>query len=832
MATKRILIIGPETTALYSIAKRTLLPYGFELFFAAGHMDGMKSVYTNNPHLLLLELPLGSTTALLRELALVDVTIPAILVLGRDTTQIGIDLLRLGARDYITYPCTPNDLLSVVRSVLKREAQTIEYRQLVNDLEKANRELERRLRDFEMLFKIGHSIGTVLDWDAVLNRVTEAAVYITGAEEGYLLLLDESSGELQLRAAQNLGENQAEGFKIKVMDSIAGAVVRSGKPIMLSGGSTQNLKVKTGLMVKSLLNVPLQSREQVIGILGVDNQFSERGFNSEHLRQLKHLANIAVTALENARQYTEMHNELTRRVKEFAILQAITDQLGAISDFEVGAQLALSLMLKATNAEVGVLAWGRNRQKQPHKFVSQGILGHQLFPRDSNDVQKQWWRAEPLTQVIVSGEPMLNNNLGVDDASPVVNRAARSQLIVPLKRGKTTVGAIDLESTVAQAFSPEDMYFVTSIADQVAIALEMVLWQERARVDRKQFALLMDTVDNAVWLVDANLNLVSQNQAASEMIGVSSYEALGQSVYKLIPSGNGSPHKICRLFQQAVEQQRPVSFSHSTLPVPRHSKPLLVDGRVVPIVQQEETIGAIGAFWSARPRRESRYLEVEFANMASHLFRTPLSFIQTSIDLLMDSNLEVEEQQSMLERMREQGKYLAQSANELLKMLRLETEGIDIHMTSFAIVPLVERVLELVQHEDPRYVFELTAAEPLPLVYADATKTELILLNLLLNSVKRCDKGCHIAVDITAQQNEMIVSVRDDGRAIPKPLQRRVFEKFYPIDADGGKMPATYYLGLFTTRQFVELQGGRIWVESNPGSGSQFSFSLPLWEGN
>jgi two-component system NtrC family sensor kinase len=121
-------------------------------------------------------------------------------------------------------------------------------------------------------------------------------VFVTGAEEGYLLLADEETGELRLRAAQNLGENQAQGFSLRIEDPIAVTVVDAGRPMLLSGDGAQNLKVKTGYLVKSLLNVPLKVNGRVIGVLGVDNQISGSQFTQTHLRRLTALADLVATA--------------------------------------------------------------------------------------------------------------------------------------------------------------------------------------------------------------------------------------------------------------------------------------------------------------------------------------------------------------------------------------------------------------------------------------------------------------------------------------------------------------------------------------------------------
>ena len=141
---------------------------------------------------------------------------------------------------------------------------------------------------------------------------------MTGAEEGTLMLVDKDSGELYMRAARGLGEKYARGFRLRVEDSIAGQVVRTGQPF-LESGDAQRLKVKTGYLVKSLMYVPLKAGQEVIGVLSVDNKVSNTPFTESDVYLLSALADYASIAIVNARLYTEVKSfseELEQKVVE------------------------------------------------------------------------------------------------------------------------------------------------------------------------------------------------------------------------------------------------------------------------------------------------------------------------------------------------------------------------------------------------------------------------------------------------------------------------------------------------------------------------------------
>ncbi|MBN1661543.1 MAG: GAF domain-containing protein [Anaerolineae bacterium] len=170
------------------------------------------------------------------------------------------------------------------------------------------READRARQRAEKL-RILHNIGTIIassaDVDKVLTRVVEAAVFISNAEEGSLLLLDAGTEEFYLRAQKGLGEKYANGYRLPVEDSIAGEVVRAGKPQRLIS-KNRDLKVVTGYMVNAIMYVPVSGQNGVIGVLSVDNQVASEPFSDDDQEFLVILAGYAAIALENARRIEDL----------------------------------------------------------------------------------------------------------------------------------------------------------------------------------------------------------------------------------------------------------------------------------------------------------------------------------------------------------------------------------------------------------------------------------------------------------------------------------------------------------------------------------------------
>jgi two-component system NtrC family sensor kinase len=226
--------------------------------------------------------------------------------------------IRVGLYDYIYPPFEAADVIQSIKLALERQ------KRYANWLEKTDAEttgfLKKRLEGLEALQRIGRKVTSSLDLDSVLAAVVDFAVELTGAEEGSLLLVDETSGELYMRAARNFREDFVHTFRVPIKDTLPGEVLRSGQPLLLNTATPK--KIKTSYLVHTLMYVPLRVAERVIGVLGVDNRRSGHSFSSYHLDLVTALADYAAIAVENARLYA---NTEVERNKYEALLRDIQD---------------------------------------------------------------------------------------------------------------------------------------------------------------------------------------------------------------------------------------------------------------------------------------------------------------------------------------------------------------------------------------------------------------------------------------------------------------------------------------------------------------------------
>jgi two-component system phosphate regulon sensor histidine kinase PhoR len=309
MATEKqetALIIISETQVTF-LLERMLKSFGYSVRTCADRASALKILPDLNPALVLLGEKLSDSTGvgLAPEIIRRYPSSPVILFASQESPDVLKSAMRMGITEYLCLPLRAEDLNRAIKnsleiSRLRKEAVLIESR-------RATAGLQRRLDELETLTRLGRTITGTLDLDHVLTAVVEAAVELTGAEEGSLLLLDEETGELYMRAARNFQEEFVRTFRIPVSDTLAGSVIRNGQAVLLDDTTPQ--KIKTAYLVQSLLYVPLSINGHVFGVLGVDNRQNRLPFTEHHTKLLGTLAEYGVIAVENARLYSTTISE-------------------------------------------------------------------------------------------------------------------------------------------------------------------------------------------------------------------------------------------------------------------------------------------------------------------------------------------------------------------------------------------------------------------------------------------------------------------------------------------------------------------------------------------
>lgn len=221
---------------------------------------------------------------------------------------------------------------------------------------------------------------------------------------------------------------------------------------------------------------------------------------------------------------------------------------------------------------------------------------------------------------------------------------------------------------------------------------------------------------------------------------------------------------------------------------------------------------------------------LRFIDTLSHELKTPLTSIIAAAGLLAEEleNIADKSSQKLIQTIIQNANTLDKRLVELLDTVKTGSGKIQLQLEPVDMKSLVQgtcvQISPLLQGKGQKLTTDLPAS--LPLVHGDGPRLEQVLLNLMTNAVKFTPQGGSISIKVREQDSGVTVAVKDNGIGIAREAQSQLFKPYSRVSSDRQRQPGLG-LGLALAKQVVELHGGKIWVDSESGSGSTFSFYLP-----
>jgi len=250
-------------------------------------------------------------------------------------------------------------------------------------------------------------------------------------------------------------------------------------------------------------------------------------------------------------------------------------------------------------------------------------------------------------------------------------------------------------------------------------------------------------------------------------------------------------------------------------------------------VRAADTLGAVIVLHDITELRKLERVRRDFVANVSHEFKTPLTAIQGFAETLLGGAIDDPQNRlRFLEIILEHSRRLARLTDDLLKLSKMDADKLELEIRRLSVAQFVESCIETTQRtaaeKDLRVSVNLL--QPLPDIAADRRRLAEVLQNLLDNAMQYTPAGGQIMVGASANGAEVTITVSDTGIGIPKADQSRIFERFYRVDVARSREVGGTGLGLSISKHLVEAHGGRIWVESEVGQGSQFHFTVPIFD--
>jgi NtrC-family two-component system sensor histidine kinase KinB len=353
---------------------------------------------------------------------------------------------------------------------------------------------------------------------------------------------------------------------------------------------------------------------------------------------------------------------------------------------------------------------------------------------------------------------------------------------------------------------------------------------EQIMAEKQKSEAIIRSIDDGIILVDAEFKVTGMNPMARRILNIQPDEPQNRHFLEVVKS-----EEMFSYIKKSMESGKPLNIEEkqNIFTVEQNGNRYHYQFSITPVRGKKGVlIGVVLLLRDVTRLTELDRLKSEFVMTASHELRTPLTSIGMSIDLLLEGAMKKlnEKEQQLLSAAHEDLQRLKVFVSNLLDLSKIEAGKMEMEFSSLPIRVLFEKAATVfkTQAEEKGVSLSFNVPEELPNVKADDNKTTWVLTNLISNALRYTHSGGNVRLSAESLGPYVQISVSDNGPGIPYEYQSKIFDKFVQVKSD--KAVGGSGLGLAICKEIVRAHGGTIWVDSVPGAGSTFTFTLPVWE--
>ncbi|HEY3311613.1 MAG TPA: GAF domain-containing protein [Anaerolineales bacterium] len=783
---------------------------------------------------------------------------------------------RLSGENYASHD------ISFLEALARQSAVALERAQVVTNM-------ERRVQELNALSRVAQGINITLNFDDTLELIYAQTASIIQSSD-FHLTLNSTSGQFAYYAFCLENDDRLiakENIPLPVKASLDQEVLLSHRQILAQDFVNQCQLMGVTPSVKGIfawLGVPLNSGSETIGAISVASKNPAVVYSRAQADLLQAVADQAASAIVK----TRLLQETERRAQQLASLNQITRQLTSTLELQPLLKSILDSAVTILNTEAGNL-FLVDEQTDELIFqatagpVAQNLVGQRL-PPGTGYVGKAVTSRQPI--IANNVESGAGENLAADQQSGFVSRAI---LAVPLEAKGRMIGVIEIiNKKDGNPFTDDDQNLLSAFAGQAAVAIDnarLYTLTDQELTDRVEELSVMQRIDrelNASLEVDHAMRItlewaMRQSQSEAGLIGfleekgvrVIAHQGYGD---ELEPFKNDFMPPEHAVLKEAIQSGLP---ERTVLNLPDSSRAFLNGARsqlVIPIRRESRVIGlfllestradafhqdalaflsrlsdhaaiAIANGQLYTEVRQANISKSEFVSFVAHELKNPMTSIKGYAELLAAGAVGPmsEMQSNFLSTIRaniERMKTIVEDLNDLSKIeagqLRLDFKAITLAEVTENVVRSTHR-----QIDEKKQTIEVQLPGALPRIWADRTRVEQVLINLVSNANKYTQEGGQISIAAEKSKNswdpkgssEVVhIWVKDNGIGLTPDDQKKIFQKFFRSEDDQARKSTGTGLGLNITRSLVEMQGGRIWFESEYRKGTTFHVTVPVSE--
>jgi signal transduction histidine kinase/nitrate/nitrite-specific signal transduction histidine kinase len=750
-------------------------------------------------------------------------------------------------------------------------------------------DLERRIQELNVLSRLSQGINITLNFDDILELIYTQTTHLISVSDFRITLYDQV-GEYYYHVfylEDDKRLNDREGGPLRDNHGLVKVVHQEGRWIVTDDYARECRS--RGILpedegVYAWIGIPLSAGDENIGVLSLASRNPADFFTDEQVRLLQAIADLAAGAIIKAR----LLEESERRSRQMEMLNDLGRSLTSTLDVSPLMSQILESAVDILNAESGAL-FMINEESGDLIFqavtdpISRRLIGRRL-PQGSGYVGEV---AKSGLPVIINDAPKTEDWVATIEDDLIFE--TKDLLLVPMQVKDRITGMIEIiNKRDGSPFTIGDQELLTAFTGQAAVALEnarLYTLTDQKLADRVDELFVMQRIDrelNDRLDVDRAMHItldwaMNQSDADAGLVGMledgkvrvmafqgydSELDAYPESLLPL-----NSPALRNAIYQE-ITQQLDVSGNGEGFGLLTNATSQVV----IPIRREDKVIGIlmletrrinpwgedIQAFLSrlsdhaaiaiANARlyaevQEANLAKTEFVSLVSHELKTPMTSIKGYTDLLLGGAVGSvsEAQANFLHTIRTNVNRMDDLVSDLADVSRIEAGRLRLDFEAVAVGDVVEDVLHTTQREIETQNLDLEVRVPddLPRVWGDRTRLVQVLTNLLSNAYKYTPNGGSITMQARQTPNQwdpngapevVHISIADTGIGIKSEEQVHIFQKFFRCeDPRVREVPGTG-LGLNITKYLVEMQGGKIWFESELDQGTTFHITVPVSE--
>jgi PAS domain S-box-containing protein len=741
----------------------------------------------------------------------------------------------------------------------------LENARLFEETKRLLAETQRRAGELQKISDVGQMLVGQLDLERIYETMGDKLREVFDAQAVSVITYDREADLLTYRYLIEKGVREypaplpPSGFAAQILKTRAPLMINEDMERMQAKYGSH---IVAGASAKSYLGVPLLMGGEVRGIITLQNMDREHAFSEDDLRLLTTLSLNMSVALENAKLYSEAEQrgdemaaltEIGREISETLDQTTILERITARALEVLRARDVALRLLQPDGALRTVMARGKYAALLMNDVVYPGKgITYSVFQSGVAEVVNDPWHDSRVATVEGSEEDETQEDEAI--------------ALAPLWSGEQVIGVLTFwrDKATQGIFTQHDLDFAVGLARQAAISITNSRLFEQAQqatvaadASSRRLADIIEFLPDAALVIDRDSKVIAWNRAMERMTGVKAADMIGKGdhEYSIPFYGERRPILIdlVRVPQEELEKKyTTIHRDGATLFGEAFTPKIQGTGRqmlAAASVLRDANGEIVGAIESIRDITDRKQAEEELkqakaaadsANAAksaflatmSHEIRTPMNAIIGMSGLLMDTPLS-NEQRDFADTIRNSADALLTIINDILDFSKIEAGKMELESQPFELRGCVESALDLVAARAAEKGLDLACVfeDNLPAaIVGDLTRLRQVLINLMTNAVKFTEHGEVVATVSRAPTSgeipQLLFSVRDTGIGIPPDRRDRLFQSFSQVDSATARRYGGTGLGLAISKRLCEMMGGRIWVDSEPGVGSTFSFTI------